>query len=130
MDSDVAGTVRLGTPEDFATAHLQDVLACFARAYPRVALEVNCDFTVNLLSGFLKGQYDLILFKREPQGPVGGVGVWREVLVWVTSPRLVLDPGAPCRSSSHRFRMFTASERLQPSTGSSGPGGSSTRARA
>lgn len=95
MDPDVAGTVRLGTPEDFATAHLPNVLARFARAYPRVALEVNCDFTVNLLSGFSKGQYDVILFKREPQGPVGGVGVWREVLVWVTSPRLVLDPGAP-----------------------------------
>jgi DNA-binding transcriptional LysR family regulator len=98
MEPDAAGTVRLGTPEDFATAHLPDVLARFARAHPRVALEVNCDFTVNLLDGFAKGQYDLVLFKREPQasaGTGGGVGVWRERLVWVSSARLALSPGEP-----------------------------------
>ena len=90
MEPDLGGTVRFGAPEDFATVHLPDVLARFARAHPSVALEVNCDFTVNLLDGFGKGQYDLVLFKREPQGPGGGVGVWREVLVWAASPRLVL----------------------------------------
>jgi DNA-binding transcriptional LysR family regulator len=95
MEPEVAGTVRLGTPEDFATVHLPDVLARFARAHPRVALNVNCDFTVNLLDGFSKGQYDLVLFKREPQGQAGGVGVWREVLVWAASQRLVLAPGEP-----------------------------------
>lgn len=89
------GTVRLGTPEDFATTHLPDVLARFARAHPRVALEVNCDFTVNLLDGFSKGFYDLVLLKREPQGAGGGVGVWREVLVWAASPRLVLNQDDP-----------------------------------
>lgn len=95
MEPDAAGTVRLGTPEDFATTHLPDVLARFARAHPRVCLEVSCDFTVNLLDGFSKGQYDLVLFKREPQGPGGGVGVWRELLVWAASPRLVLTEGDP-----------------------------------
>jgi DNA-binding transcriptional LysR family regulator len=93
MEPDVDGVVRLGTPEDFATAHLPDILARFARAHPRVALDVNCDFTVNLLDGYAKGQYDLVLFKREPQGPGGGVGVWRERLVWAASPRLVPDSG-------------------------------------
>jgi DNA-binding transcriptional LysR family regulator len=93
MEPDVEGTVRLGTPEDFATVYLPEILARFARAHPRVALEVNCDFTVNLLDAFSKGQYDLVLFKREPQGPAGGVGVWREMLVWTASPRLILTPG-------------------------------------
>ena len=87
--------MRFGAPEDFATVHLPDVLARFARAHPRVALEVNCDFTANLLDAFWKGQYDLVLFKREPQGPGGGVGVWRELLVWAASPRLVLGRGEP-----------------------------------
>ena len=100
MEPGVEGTVRLGTPEDFATVHLPDILARFARAHPRVALEVNCDFTLNLLDGFSKGLYDLVLFKREPQGgrtvgPAGGIGVWREVLVWAASPRLVIDGGEP-----------------------------------
>jgi DNA-binding transcriptional LysR family regulator len=94
-EPEVAGLVRLGTPEDFATTHLPNVLARFARAHPRVALDVNCDFTVNLLGGFSKGQYDLVLIKRDPQGPVGGVGVWREVLVWAASPQLVLSSDEP-----------------------------------
>jgi len=95
MEPDVDGRVRLGTPEDFASVHLPDVLWRFARAHPRVALEVNCDFTVNLLDGFSKGEYDLVLCKREPQGGGGGIKVWREPLVWAASDRLVLDPLEP-----------------------------------
>lgn len=104
LEPDVKGTVRLGTPEDFATVHLPDILARFAQAHPRMALEVNCDFTLNLLEGLSRGEYDLLLFKREPQGttgrltsgsPAGGVGLWREVLVWAASPKLVLDHKSP-----------------------------------
>lgn len=81
-DGELTGTVRLGTPEDFATTHLPEVLARFARAHPRVALEVGCDLTLNLLDRFGAGEFDLVLVKREPQGPGGGVPVWREPLVW------------------------------------------------
>lgn len=103
MNPAIEGVVRLGTPEDFATVHLPEILARFSRAHPRVTLAVHCDFTVNLLNGFAKGEYDLILFKREPQSPskasvqgdTDGIGVWREVLVWTASPRLVLDAEKP-----------------------------------
>lgn len=104
LEPDVNGIVRLGTPEDFATVHLPEILARFAQAHPRVALEVNCDITFNLLDGFSRGEYDLVLFKREPQGsvsrlsssaPSGGLGLWREVLVWAASPKLVLDHSQP-----------------------------------
>jgi DNA-binding transcriptional LysR family regulator len=95
VGSEVSGVVRLGTPEDFATTHLSEVLACFARSHPQVALQVNCDFTLNLLDDFGKGRYDLILFKREPQGPTGGTKVWREMLDWVASPRVVVETGSP-----------------------------------
>lgn len=102
MEPEVGGIVRLGTPEDFATVHLADVLARFARAYPQVALAVHCDFTVNLLDGFSKGQYDLVLFKRALQpdqapdaADAGGAAVWREALVWVAGARLVLAAGEP-----------------------------------
>ncbi len=83
---DMQGTVRLGTPEDFATVHLPDALARFSRSHPRVSLEVRCDFTLNLLDGFARGEFDLVLVKREPQGPEGGVRVWREPLVWADGP--------------------------------------------
>ncbi|WP_075216483.1 LysR substrate-binding domain-containing protein [Mongoliimonas terrestris] len=94
-EEEVAGTVRLGTPEDFATVHLADVLARFARSHPRVALEVHCDFTVNLLDGFAKGAFDLILFKREPQGRMDGLHVWQEVLEWVAAPDLAIRVDDP-----------------------------------
>lgn len=91
----LGGRLRLGTPEDFATWHLPDILGQFTRAHPGVMLEVACDFSANLLDGFAKGLYDLILFKRDPQRqlPTGsGFGVWHEPLVWVTSPRLAALP--------------------------------------
>ncbi|HYD98068.1 MAG TPA: LysR substrate-binding domain-containing protein [Alphaproteobacteria bacterium] len=103
-EPEVAGTVRLGTPEDFATTHLPQVLARFARVHPGVALEVSCDFTMNLLEAFSRGAFDLVLVKRDPQGAGGGVKVFRERLVWAAAPGfqpadgplpLVLSP-RPC----------------------------------
>jgi len=89
------GTVRLGTPEDFATRHLPDVLARFTQAYPAVALEVTCDLTLNLLERFRKGAFDLTLIKREHGGGTGGIRVWREPLVWVTGERDFWSTKAP-----------------------------------
>lgn len=82
-EPDVAGLVRLGVPEDFATAHLPDVLAAFTQAHPRVDLEVTCDLTLNLQQGFNEGRFDLVLVKREPGVAIDGTRVWREPLVWV-----------------------------------------------
>ena len=77
------GEVRLGAPEDFATAHLPQVLGGFARSHPRIALSVTCDLTLNLMERLNEGALDLALIKREPVGPDLGVRVWREPLVWV-----------------------------------------------
>lgn len=84
----MAGLVRLGTPEDFATTHLAGVLAGFARSHPNVALDVTTDLTLNLLDRFQAGEFDLVLVKREPSGPSIGVRVWRERLVWARAAAL------------------------------------------
>jgi len=94
-EPELAGVVRLGTPEDFATTHLPDVLAAFAKSHPRVALEVTCDLTLNLLARFHEGEFHLVLVKREPQAAAGGVRVWREPLVWVGNDRSALGSGEP-----------------------------------
>lgn len=94
-DGAIAGSVRIGAPEDFATRHLPAVLARFARAYPHVALEVTCDLTLNLLDRFHGGDFDLVLVKRTPGAPLGGVRVWRQPLVWAigeSEDALSLDP--------------------------------------
>jgi DNA-binding transcriptional LysR family regulator len=90
FEPDIAGGVRLGVPEDFATAHLPSVLAAFTEAHPLVELEVTCDLTLNLLERFNSGAFDLVLVKREPTAPMRGMRVWREPLVWVARDRLAI----------------------------------------
>lgn len=94
-EPDVAGLVRLGVPEDFATAHLPDVLALFTQAHPRVELEVTCDLTLNLQAGFNRGDFDLVLVKREPGVAIDGMRVWREPLVWVARDNSPLPEDGP-----------------------------------
>lgn len=88
FEPDIAGSVRIGVPEDFATAHLPTVLSAFTAAHPLVELEVTCDLTLNLLERFHAGHFDLALVKRQPtQDRQEGVRVWREPLVWVARDR-------------------------------------------
>lgn len=88
FEPDMTGRVRIGVPEDFATAHLPAVLSAFAKAHPLVELEVTCDLTLNLLERFHAGHFDLVLVKRQPtQERHEGVRVWREPLVWVARDR-------------------------------------------
>lgn len=83
-EPDLAGRVRLGTPEDFATSQLSGVLAAFAEAHPQVSLEVSCDLTLNLMAAFQRDAFDLVLVKRDPGEAQDSV--WREQLVWVDGP--------------------------------------------
>lgn len=94
---DLAGEVRFGAPEDFATTYLPEILGEFARSHPKVSLTVTCDLTLRLLERLRDGQLDLVLVKREPLGPDQGVRVWREPLVWVAADAGVLEatPVAP-----------------------------------
>ncbi len=91
----ITGIVRLGTPEDFATQHLPDVLARFAQAYPSVVLEVTCDLTLNLFDRFRDGDFDLVLVKQEQSLKDRGKRVWREPLVWVGGTRDFLEHDGP-----------------------------------
>lgn len=118
-EPDVEGEIRFGTPEDFATHYLPDVLASFRQHHPRVQLNVDCDLTLNLIDGFHRGKYDVILVKRDPQQVKGGTKVWREPLVWAAAdgyqlePRLslVLSP-QPC---IYRARALAALDRAKRS---------------
>jgi len=89
------GAVRLGTPEDFATHHLPNILGRFVQAYPSVSLEVTCDLTLSLLDGFRSGKFDIALVKREHASGANGVRVWREPLVWVAGSHDYLAADGP-----------------------------------
>ena len=118
-EPDVEGEIRFGTPEDFATHYLPDVLASFRQHHPRVQLNVSCDLTLNLMEGFHRGDFDVILAKRDPQRVKGGTKVWREQLVWASAHgyrleeplSLVLSP-QPC---IYRERALAALNRAKRS---------------
>ncbi|MCL4678040.1 MAG: LysR family transcriptional regulator [Alphaproteobacteria bacterium] len=112
---EVKGEITLGTPEDFATHYLPEILANFTKHHPFVQLHVRCDLTLNLVSAFRKGEYDMILVKRDPERVKGGTKVWREPLIWACAEHyqirtpipLVLSP-QPC---IYRARALAALDR-------------------
>ena len=116
-EPDVEGEIRLGTPEDFATHYLPEVLSTFRQHHPRVQLNVSCDLTLNLIDGFRRGDYDVVLVKRDPKATKGGTKVWREPLVWAAADHhkpeeplsLVLSP-QPC---IYRARALAALDKAK-----------------
>jgi DNA-binding transcriptional LysR family regulator len=102
---DIAGLVRFGSPEDFASFYLPDILGVFAAAHPAVELHVTCQLTLPLIAEFEAGEQDLIVIKQDPaRAHPSARTLWRERLVWATAPHfnatrrpvpLVLSP-APC----------------------------------
>ena len=82
-ESEVEGNINFGSPEDFATFYLPDILSEFVRAHPHVTLNVNCDLTLTLIKDFEKKHYDLIIIKQEPGNIYHDAKpLWREQLVW------------------------------------------------
>ena len=57
--SSIAGKIRLGIPSEFATVLLPKIVSRFAKAYPNVTLEVNCELSKHLLSKEGKASHDL-----------------------------------------------------------------------
>lgn len=82
----IKGNVSFGTPEDIATAYLPTILSKFVHAYPDIALNFQCAFTIDLIKGFEARDYDLVLIKQDPQNPHPlSQEVWQEPLIWVSS---------------------------------------------
>ncbi|MBL4757939.1 MAG: LysR family transcriptional regulator [Rhizobiales bacterium] len=78
------GAVRIGTADDFATRFLPIALAKFARAYPKVQVEVVCDLSVNLIPQVERGLLDMTLVSQTNTLThiTRGIPIWRERLVW------------------------------------------------
>jgi DNA-binding transcriptional LysR family regulator len=60
-DAEVAGWVRLGIPQDFAEGWLTSVLGRFARAHPKVRVEVRAEQNFLLMERLRDGELDLTL---------------------------------------------------------------------
>jgi DNA-binding transcriptional LysR family regulator len=83
---EVQGTVRLGTPDDYALRYLPQILKRFAARYPAVDVDVLCLPSSDLVERLREGELDLTLCSagQEPaRWPA--TTLWRGRLAWVTS---------------------------------------------
>jgi DNA-binding transcriptional LysR family regulator len=85
---EVHGTVRLGTPDDYALRYLPQVLKRFADTHPAVEVEVFCAPSETVVERLVAGELDLTLCS-EGQEPRNWPAerLWRGPLHWVTSAR-------------------------------------------
>ncbi len=84
----IAGTVRLGTPDDYAFAYLPPILKRFAETHPAVQVDVVCSPSGELMRRLKADEIDLTLISDGHQpADWPSVQLWRGPLVWVTSTR-------------------------------------------
>ncbi|MBK1659507.1 LysR substrate-binding domain-containing protein [Paracraurococcus ruber] len=81
---EVAGHVRLGSPDDYAVRWLPGILARYGASHPAVQVEVTCAPSNELVDRLRDGELDLTLLS-EGNEPAGSRvrWLWRGPLLWV-----------------------------------------------
>src|SRR5882672_3799032 len=84
----IQGTVRLGSPDDYALRYLPPVLKLFADSHPGIDVDVLCLPSQELVPKLRDGELDLSLV-TDGHNAVGlpKVELWRGPLHWITSER-------------------------------------------
>ncbi|MGD8275749.1 MAG: LysR substrate-binding domain-containing protein [Thiohalocapsa sp.] len=82
-DSAIEGEVRLGVAQGLSEGPFPELLAQFARTYPRVRLHVHTGFAQDLAAGFERGDYDLVLTVRHAGAGGGGRVLGQAQLRWI-----------------------------------------------
>ncbi len=84
----MTGSVRLGTPDDYALRYLPPVLKRFADTHPSVEVEVLCLPSTDLVERLMAGALDLTLCSQShaPRNWPSTL-LWRGPLFWITSDR-------------------------------------------
>jgi DNA-binding transcriptional LysR family regulator len=83
-DGVLAGSIRFGVPDDYAVRLLPVILSSFQRTHPRIAVDVACMASEELLNGMRAGRYDLIVFTQGTEQNYGEL-FRTEKMHWVTS---------------------------------------------
>lgn len=83
-DLDLAGSIRFGVPDDYAVRLLPVILSSFQRTHPKIAVDVSCMASEQLLEGMKAGRYDLIVFTQGTDHNFGEL-FRTEKMFWVAS---------------------------------------------
>ena len=79
---DIAGVVRLGSPDDYGERVLPDVLRRFAKTHPSIAVDVTIDMTTHLRRRMADRQLDITLFTVCRTVPHDAEILLNEPVVW------------------------------------------------
>lgn len=82
-ETELSGSVRLGTPDDYADRFLPEILARFARSNPRVEVSVICEPSLTLMDMARRSEVDLAIVTD--CGEMETEIVRQEPLLWVAS---------------------------------------------
>jgi DNA-binding transcriptional LysR family regulator len=83
---ELCGSVRFGTPDDYADRFLPEILARFSRTHPQITVDVDCLNSSVLHEKIKRGEIDLAIVTMGCD-VTSDEPVRREPLVWVTSAR-------------------------------------------
>jgi DNA-binding transcriptional LysR family regulator len=117
-ETELSGSVRLGTPDDYADRFLPEILARFSRSNPLVEVSVICEPSTELLKQTRSGDIDLAIVTN--CGDVQVEMIREEPLMWVASnqhcaaeeeilPLAMFKP--PCRFRDAAISALNAAER-------------------
>ena len=83
-EADLAGSIRFGVPDDYAVRLLPIVLSSFQRTHPKIAVDVKCMASEDLLDGMRAGRFDLVVFSQGTMQEFGEL-FRTEKMFWVSS---------------------------------------------
>lgn len=93
-DNRLEGTLRIGTPDDYADRYMPEIIGRFAKTHPNVELYIVCEPSVDLAERMHKGELDIALVTHNPRERMSDV-VRTEPLCWVGSANHPLRDDAP-----------------------------------
>lgn len=93
-DNRLHGTLRIGTPDDYADRYMPEIIGRFAKTHPNVELYIICEPSHSLADKMERGELDIALVTHNPKVRQSDV-VRTEPLCWVGSANHVLNDEAP-----------------------------------
>lgn len=93
-DNRLEGTLRIGTPDDYADRYMPEIIQRFAKSHPNVELYITCEPSNSLTEKMSKGELDIALVTHNPTLRTSDV-VRTEPLLWVASANHPLDSDSP-----------------------------------
>lgn len=80
---ELSGHIRFGSPEDYVSPFLSEILSRFSKTYPKVIVDVVCEYSMKLKEAVDSSELDFALCTEILDG---GDVIFREPLVWISSP--------------------------------------------